>query len=233
MDNETLSDEPNEEDNTPMVFRILKGSALSSEYDAFCLLVPDDQGEFLCNALQSSKHRQHEWILCDEDIPEAHIPYIPADLAHPIRSIGESIPNSSRYTNESDLLDWLIHGESFFAKQYVVFEFEDSCCCGYDDDDDAQLSQQRVVFEVVDEKHLVPFLEASEIVCDKSWNPPLTGPNLIDRGAFLHEFGGKIRPFVVSDKVLKDFEEGGRIEDLFDFYNWVDSSICNRTHEIR
>lgn len=95
-----------------VVFKILEGSVKTSDFATLCLLVPESKVSDVFEALDGAKHKMFQWLICQEKVLD--IEKIPTPLAHPIRSIDGELPKDK---TESELLDWLVHGESFFSKK--------------------------------------------------------------------------------------------------------------------
>lgn len=195
-----------------VVFKILKGSSRSSDYATFCLLVPESQASNILKALSDTGNRQFQWEVCEEEIFDAQS--IPMDLAFPIRSIGK-IPEDR--TSETELIDWLIHGDAFFSKKYVVLDFMDGKDGPYDG------YTEKKVFEITKKEHM-GFYDAALEICDNSEcdgdSIYLQGCDIMDRGQYLREYGGKGAQ-VVTDELLAEFEEDAREGDSA----WADNYL--------
>ena len=186
------------------VFKILKGSSKSSDYATFCLLVPESQASDILEALSSTKNRQFQWEVCEDEIFD--VQSIPMDLAYPIRSIGK-IPEDK--TSESELLDWLMHGDSVFSKKYVILDFMD----GKDGPDGDYTGKK--VFEVTKKEHM-GFCDAAREIYRNSGEDGdsvyLQNFDIIDRGQFVREYGTNNKE-TVTDELLEEFREAAREGD--------------------
>jgi hypothetical protein len=146
-----------------------------------------------------------QWSICDEAVLD--VEKIPTPLAHPIRSIDGELPKAK---SESEILEWLIHGESYFSKQYVVLNFMD----GKDWPDGGYT--RKVGFEINRKEHISFYEEAMKIYENSEEDGDmvyLQGIELLDRGQFLRGFGDR-RYYVVDDDMLKSFREAAVSEDV-------------------
>lgn len=192
------------ENEDPKIFKILEGTLEISDYATFHLLVPENSIEDLAEALSKAESSLYVWTIGDEEITD--IQNIPSNLAHPIRSIGE-IPKDK---SESELLDWLIHGESFVPKKYVILTFVDG--------EDGEYSGD-VAYEIGNSEHFKKFVKALKEIFDfceeyeyDSMRTYLTGYNIIDRGQYRsrRDFRGYN---VVNDFIVEAFEEMAKERD--------------------
>lgn len=176
----------------PVIFKILEGNMRASDYASLCLLVPEAVVEELAEALRKARSGQFVWTIGEDEITD--IQNIPAQIAHPIRSIGE-IPSDK--TDESELLDWLIHGESYFSKKYVVLSFHSGC------------RKNRVeVYEITKKEHLQKFTVAVNTISNKSHEEYIQIVNwyVINRGTYLLKFHDEVACKVVDDDLVECFE---------------------------
>ena len=106
---------------------------------------------------------------------------------------------------ESEILDWLIHGEDYFSVKYVVLYFVDE-----QDGEDGYTA--KVPFEITKKEHLVFFEYAKSLcsICD-SGLVYLSGCDLVDRPEFLKEYGESRR---VDEDFLASVEEAVDDEDV-------------------
>ena len=189
------------------IFKVLKGELESNEYARFCLLVKETDCPAILAALEGSKNKCFSWSV-DEDQTVTDVQVIPTSLAHPIRTIGK-IPKAAK--TECELLDWLIHGESYVPKKYIVLEFMDGML-GPDDG-----NRRAVPFEVRQENHYARFLAASWKLCVDSEADGdlvyLSGVRELDRAMYLHEFGTSTTPRVVDDELVTVYEYDAAEED--------------------
>jgi hypothetical protein len=179
-----------------VLFKILQGSIKSSDYATFSLLVPESQVSDILEALGKTKNRQFQWTVCEEEIYD--VQNIPTDLAYPIRSIGK-IPEDK--TSESELLDWLVHGDSFFSKKYVILDF-------MDEKDGGDGYTGKKVFEITKKEHMGFCDAAIKLYENSDGYLYLQNVDIIDRGQYLRKFGG--RKEAVTDELLAQFEEDAR-----------------------
>ncbi len=184
----------------PVIFKILEGNMKTSDYASLCLLVPEAVAEELAEALRKARSGgQFVWTIGDDEITD--IQNIPAQIAHPIRSIGE-IPSDK---TESELLDWLMHGESYFSKKYVIVS------CG----NQSSNTEFNQVYEITEKEHLKKFTDALEDLLSTAEENGfkvfdgsdmyLNGWYVIDRGNYLLKFHeGACN--VVNDDLVECFE---------------------------
>ena len=193
---------------TEQIYRVLKGSYKYSDYSTFSLLVPEQDVSMLLETLEKAKHRLFDWSICEEEIKTVEAICMASSLGVlPIRSIEkESLPTEK---SESEFLDWLVHGDSFFSEKYVMWEYVE----GTD-------NVRKYMFEIRKEAHLKRFYDACKIICKASdytgrRSHRLTDCKLFDRGNFLCEIAvkpcetslGVYEEIVVSDELLEFFEK--------------------------
>lgn len=192
----------------PKTFKVLEGTLKSSDYAKFHLLVPENSVEELAEALSKAESSLYVWTIGDEEITD--IQNIPSNFAHPIRSIGE-IPKDK---SESELLDWLIHGESFFSKKYAILKFVDG------KSGDESPYSGNVAYEIENSEHFKKFVKALEEIFDFSEEERydrgeevyLDRYYIIDRGQYLgrHDFSDRR---VVDDATVEAFEAMAKKRD--------------------
>lgn len=115
-----------EESEEVVTYNILEGSHKSSVYATLCLLVPESISSIVMKALEESESKMFDWSIVEDEVV-TDIRNIPTALTHPIHSLDDAdlqqfLKSSSSKKSETELLDWLIHGESFFRKKYVVIK---------------------------------------------------------------------------------------------------------------
>lgn len=204
---------PHEDMEQPIIFKILEGALKASDYATTTLLVPDDTVEDLLNALRGAEASLFVWTVGDEEITD--IQNIPNKFAHPIRSIGE-IPKGKA---ESELLDWLIHGDSFFSKKYVILKVKSGSRsdCSY---------CEEYALEVRKKDHLDRVAGAWNTIWDlflyydDDENDHLDDVSVIDRGQYLRKFDGCV---VVDEDLVGKFEKMAESKDLDVVFNCIHS----------
>ena len=181
-------------------YNILEGSMEFSDFATFCLLVPESKISDVLKALQDSKEKMFDWTIVEDEVI-TDIRNIPAELTHPIRSLGENDEMPQGKT-ETQLLNWLIHGESFFVKKYVIVTFS-----GHRWNRDA-------MFDVSTEDLEKPFYDAINKIYEESQNVrfgvKLSAIKFIDRGQYLYEyaFGRQKRcVHIVDEEFIKSLQE--------------------------
>jgi len=206
-DHKTRDDQHQEDQDVE--FRILVGSMNCSDYAQTSFLVPSERIEELCEALQNAEPSFYNWTI-DEDTILTDVQNTPASLGPLVRSF-DKIPTDK---SESELLDWLVHGDDYFSYKYVVLTFRlydlvDNCYV-----DPSPL--KRVAFEINRKEYYTPFVGFCNGIFDHDCgaldDPYRSSPSwsvddyqTIDRGEFLKEFGGQ--GHVVDDDLLELFEQ--------------------------
>ena len=145
-----------EEEEGPMIrFNILEGSSKISDYAKLCLLVPESKISDILKMLVESKDKMFDWTIVEDEVI-TDIRNLPTAFSHPIRSLREyeELPKDK---TETELLNWLIHGESFFSKKYAIVTF---CKRYYDYHGVRNDFNGDVVFEVTKEDLEEPFFDA-------------------------------------------------------------------------
>jgi len=205
-DNQTRGNEDQD-----VEFRILVGSMNCSDYAQTSFLVPSERIEELCKALQNAEKSLYNWTI-DEDTVLTDVQNTPASLAPLVRSFDE-IPTDNK--SESELLDWLVHGDDYFSYKYVVLTFRlydlvDNCYV-----DPSPL--KRVAFEINRKEYYKPFLDSCETI-HAFYSGGLDDPehssqlwcvdeyDTLDRGEFLKEFGGQ--GHIVDENLFELFGQG-------------------------
>jgi len=215
-------------DQEVVVYKLLKGSVDFSEYLTISLIVPQSQASFIFQALKRVQN-QYQWSICEDEITNVENILGLFDVAFPIRTIQyEDIPTNR---SESELLDWLIHGESYFAKKYVVFK----CSKGSYRFD----STHERIFEITKKEHLKftdvckniyytynEYIDEREIDRYDDDTINIESCEIYDRGTFLRDFADNWRePEIVNDEKLRKFEEGIRHKDDDDFLFYIEDLI--------
>ena len=192
-----------EDEEGPIIrYNILEGSMKCSDFATFCLLVPESKISDVLKGLQDSKSRMFDWTIVEDEVI-TDIRNIPAELTHPIRSLSEKDQLPKNKT-ETQLLNWLIHGESFYMKKYAIVTFLDPIFPRNNGD---------VVFEVSTEDLEKPFHDAIRKIYEKNRdqvrkeNSKLNGFRFIDRERYLREYGNshcertsRCRPYAFDRK---------------------------------
>jgi hypothetical protein len=167
-------------------------------------LVPESKISDVCDALNAASFKQFDWSISHDD-PIQDIQIIPSSLAHPIRSCIETLPSGK---TETELLDFMIHGESFFTKQYVVLDFVDGKR-GY---------TGKAAFEITKKEHLDPFVKAIDKIMESSGPdgdmPYLDYCTCVDRGEFLSRYAAVSEHHVVDNAQLQQFQEDAESDDV-------------------
>ena len=162
----------------------------------------------IAEALHNATNSLYVWNIRDEEITD--IQNIPPSFAHPIRSIGK-IPSDK---SESELLDWLIHGESFFSKKYAILTLVDV------EFPRRHGNKWDEAFEIREKEHLKRVVDALDEIRIHSYNSEnaryLIEYDVIDRGQYLRRFNSC---HVVDDDVVGTFEEKANLREGF---SWRD-----------
>ena len=139
-------------------------------------------------------------------------------MAWIVRTLAADIPTDKC---ESELLDWLIHGDSSFSKKYVVLHFMDR-----KDGDDGYSG--RVAFEIRRPKYM-PFYDYCCTICSHSEpcgdNVYLEDCELIDRVSFLQRFNGL--GHVVDRKMLKRFKKDALDDETIGEWAWENRDLVH------
>lgn len=181
-------------------YKVLEGRSTISDYDSFCLLVPQSRSHDILEALQAATNPCHEWELADQDISAELVPSIPAGCAHLLETIPETVPQDKC---EGDLLNWLVSGGTLFEKQYLVLRFVD----GKDGDDGYG---GKIVIEIYKEQHLQLVKLAQDIAASSYEDGDSVFLDCVstwDRATFLSKYCGKEADMISNGDMVKDFKE--------------------------
>ena len=139
------------------LYSIAEGSLSFSDYGHFCLLVLEPQAQVVLTPLEGSSGKLFSWSISDETIRD--VQNIPTAFGHLIRTTNSD--DILAEASVSELLDWLVHGDSFFSKRYVLISILDGTRRRYEEWSDRGGD---IAFEISEEKHLTPFLEAAKVI---------------------------------------------------------------------
>ena len=175
---ETIIDDTGD---TTVEYTILIGEAKKCKYGSMNLLVPSDDVTKLLEALTNADCGYFEWSI-DEDETITDIRYIPSSVALPVRTLPDTYPKDK---TEGELLDLVIHGESYFSKKYVILSFMCEAHNWYDTV--IEMEMGKAVFEI-SKKEYLPFYEYCKKLYDHSKRDPevayLDGCDLVDEATY-------------------------------------------------
>lgn len=181
-------------------YKIVKGSALHSDYGRCCLLVKESLAPNIRERLENSKSNHFEWSITSETIVDPT--RIPSALAHTLRQLDGEVPEKE---SEAELLEWLVQGQPGLSqKRYVLLIFKDGRC-GHEH------FTFKVPFEVSNDQHYEPFYQAVKQIYNVS-EPEgdyfyLVDCQKMDRANFCKTFGSNCKAHVVDETILKQFQE--------------------------
>ena len=195
----------------------MKGSFKYSDYATFSLLIRESEISFILEALvEAAEEKLFDWSICEDEITSMQsILAASAAGSLPIRSVQQgTIPTDK---SESELLDWLVHGESFFSKKYVILGFRHHG------------DSRKVHFEISKEEYM-PFYDACKTIFDNykkndRYNEQigyLDSCELVDRGTYLCGFSFRSKLFIVDDHILREFEVKASYDEVVGYWasNW-------------
>lgn len=203
----TKRDTAEKADEGNPTLKIVKGIYKNAVFASVCLLVPESLAPRVLDALKEAPGRLHDWTMSDDESLD-DISGFPKSLAYLVcSSINGDLPSEK---SESELLGWLIHGDSGFQAKYLVLEWYDP----KDGPDDGYCG--KVAFAIEDEKYLeeVETL-ASDLVSICPPDGDLTGlvnSEILDLGKFKREFGEE-KATVLDDDWMKEFRRAVEEED--------------------
>ena len=214
-----------EEEGGPMIrFNILEGASKISDYAKLCLLVPESKISDILKLLVESKDKMFDWTIVEDEVI-TDIRNLPPVFGHPIRSLREheELPKDK---TETELLNWLIHGESFYSNKYAIVTF-----CDRDKDFNGN-----VVFEVTKEDLEEPFVDAIWEICSNNCefevprgNTYLKDLKFLDRSQYLCYCSVREIKIEETDEIWDDEEESD--EEEFDGVYVVDEKLIESLEE--
>ena len=206
------------EDVGTVEYKILTGESNTCKYGYLNLLVPSDDVRELFEALTNAECRCFQWSI-DEDETITDIRHIPSSFALPVRTLPDTYPKDK---TEGELLDLVIHGESYFSKKYVILSFMCEAHNWYDTV--IEMEMGKAVFEI-SKKEYLPFYEYCKKLYDHSKRDPevayLDGCDLVDEATYqMKELScNHCTSYIVDDELMGRFKKYSEDKDIGDWAN--------------